>query len=309
VRIALIPTGKLEMLGLAKGLASLFGQAHEFVCLPRTRDRPEEPFNGFTSARLPVASQRERRSSLSNLVAAMVDALWSDRYDLAVVLDDLELCNVGNEAVVIGEFHDAVARHLERVAERDPRLAGELGDRLRACGSFHLVSPMIESWIFADPAGAANAGVPLAHLPPRLRRGCDPECFDTDDLDYSADVGSACAVWLALRSPYQERQRPEWLRPTYPRESHPKRYLAWLCRDPEARNCSSFEERRAADALARLSWAQVLQDPRHMRLARSLICDLADGLGCAPAGVDLTSPQALLTSIDTRRVDPVLRNL
>lgn len=309
MRVALIPTGKLEMLGLAKGLASLFGDEHEFVCIPRRRDQPHEPFPSFTSARLPVPSQRERRSPLSNLVAVMVDALWSDGYDLAVVLDDLELCNMGNEQVVVGEFRDAVARHLHWVAERDSRLLRELGDRLRACASFHLISPMIESWIFADPAGPANAGVPPGHLPPRLLQGWDPESFAADDPDYIADDGSACTTWMSLPIGYQERQRPEWLKATYPRQSHPKRYLAWLCRDGGARNCSSFTERAASNALVRLSWAQVLRDPRHMTFARSLICDLADGLEVGPSGLDLGGIQAPLTSIHGRRAESVLRNL
>lgn len=309
MRVALIPTGKLEMLGLAKGLASLFGDEHEFVCIPRRRDQPDEPFPSFTSARLPVPSQRERRSPLSNLVAVMVDALWSDGYDLAVVLDDLELCNMGNEQVVVGEFRDAVARHLHWVAQRDTKILRELGDRLRACGSFHIISPMIESWIFADPAGPANAGVPSLHLPPRLLQGRDPESFAADDPDYITDDGAACTKWMSLTISYRERQRPEWLKATHPRQSHPKRYLSWLCRDPGARNCSSFTERTASNALIRLSWTQVLQNPCHMAYARSLICDLADGLGGAHSGLDLGGLQAPLTAIHTTRAEPVLRNL
>lgn len=309
VRVALILTGKLEMLGLAKGLAGLFGEEHEFVSIPRRRDQPDEPFPGFTSAPLPQPGQREPGSALSNLVAAMVDALWTHGYDLAVVLDDVELYNVGNEHIVVDEFRGAVARHLDRVVQRDAQLGRELGDRLRASGSFHLVSPMIESWIFADPGGAANAGVPSRHLPPRLVQGQDPESLVTNDPAYTADVGSACTKWMSLPSSYQERQRPEWLKTTHPRERHPKRYLAWLCRDPAARNCSTFSERTACNALIRLSWAQVLQNPRHMTFARALVCDLADGLGCAPADLDLTGDEAPLTSIHTPRSEPVLRNL
>lgn len=239
----------------------------------------------------------------------MVDALWTGGCDLAVVLDDLELCNLDNDAIVVEELRNAVVRHLHRIEQRDARLARELADRLRACGSFHLVRPMIESWIFADPMGAANAGVPMERLPPRMRHGCDPECFVADDPDYLADDGSACTKWKGLPAHYQARQRPEWLKPTYPRQSHPKRYLAWLCRDPDARNCSSFSERTAAEALVRLSWAKVLHDARHMTYARSFICDLADGLGCNPADVLLTGDEAWLTSIRTRRSARVLRNL
>lgn len=46
-----------------------------------------------------------------------------------------------------------------------------------------------------------------------------------------------------------------------------------------------------------------------MRFARSLICDLADGLRCSPDGLDLTGEQAPLTSILTTRTTRVLRNL
>jgi hypothetical protein len=308
VRVALILTGKLEMLGLADGLGRLFGEEHQFVPIPRTRDRPDLPFNGFTSARLPVPSQHERDSALSTLVDAMVDALWSGGYDLAIVLDDVELCNVGNEHIIIGEFHDAVVRRLERVAH-DGKLARALGDRLRECASFHLVRPMIESWIFADPMGAANAGAAAGRLPPRLQQGCDPESFLADDSDYLADDGSACTTWRGLPARYQERQRPEWLKPTYARASHPKRYLAWLCRDPAARNCSSLSEEQASQALVRLSWTHVLEAPHQMKLARALIGDLADGLRCSPEGLDLSGEQASLTSIHTRPGKRVLRNL
>lgn len=161
----------------------------------------------------------------------------------------------------------------------------------------------------ADPAGAANAGVPSEQLPVRTVQGQDPECFVTDDAAYIVDDGSACTKWKSLPTRYQGHQRPEWLNTTHPRERHPKRYLAWLCRDPGARNCSSFRERPASDALVRLSWAQVLQNPHHMTFARSLICDLADGLGYIPPGLDLEGTEALLTSIHAPRAEPVLRNL
>lgn len=149
----------------------------------------------------------------------------------------------------------------------------------------------------------------MGHLPPRLQQGCDPECFAADDPDYLADDGSTCTKWKGLPALYQKRQRPEWLKSTYPRQSHPKRYLAWLCRDPGARNCSSFNERTAAEALVRLSWAQALRVSRHMTFARSFICDLSDGLSCAPAGIDLSGIQAPLTSIHTPHPKRVLRNL
>jgi hypothetical protein len=308
VRVALIPTGKLEMLGLAAALQRLFGDAHEFECVPRRHDEPTTPFHSFTSARLPVASHHDRRSPLAQLVGAMVDAVWDQKFDLAVVLDDLELYNVGNEATVIAEFRAAVQRHVDRVATRTALDARKLRDRLRACASFHLVVPMIESWLFADPQGPTRAGVPSTHLPPRLRPG-DPEQFATDDPEYAADDGAHCTAWNDLPPSYRERNRPEWLKPTHPRTSHPKHYMAWLCRTPGERCCSNYAESTAAVALEQLAWADVLRAQDRMQFARALVCDLADGLALDPPGVALTGQQALHTSIQTPRGAHVLRNL
>ena len=79
MRVALIPTGKLELLGLAAALRRLFGDQHEFFCVPRYQDTREVPFHSFTSARLPVASHHDPRSPLAQLVGAMVDATAKHR--------------------------------------------------------------------------------------------------------------------------------------------------------------------------------------------------------------------------------------
>ena len=309
MRVALIPTGKLELLGLAAALRRLFGDQHEFFCVPRYQDTREVPFHSFTSARLPVASHHDPRSPLAQLVGAMVDAVWTHQADLAVVLDDLELYNVGNEPTVISEFRAAVLRHLDRVSSRTALDARQLRDRLRACASFHLIVPMIESWLFADPTGPARAGVPLAHLPPRLRPGSDPERFATDDPDYASDDGSQCSAWQSLPPAYKDRNRPEWLRPTHPRTQHPKRYMAWLCRAPDERSCSRYAESTAAAALGQLDWTAVMAAADCMQFARALLCDLALGLAHDPPGIDLSGQQAQLTSVHTPRSDRVLRNL
>lgn len=311
MRVALVVTGKLEMLGMPGALRGAFGDEHEFAVIRRVRDEPSTPFAGFTSAKLPIADLADPDSSLSQLVGAMVDAICEERFDLVVVLDDVELYNQANERIVVGEFQAAVLRHLERLRLRDPRAADELRDLLRKRASFHLVAPMIESWIFADPAAPGLAGAPPPHLPPRLCSGRDPEDFETDDPAYIADTGAECSKWLTLQPLYRAKQRPEWLKPSHPhpRERHPKRYMAWLCRAPSERCCSSYSEATAAKALARLAWPDVLRSAGHMQFARSLISDLADGLATDPVDFAITGVDAPLTSIHTSRPKPVLRNV
>lgn len=200
-------------------------------------------------------------------------------------------------------------RHVDRVATRASLDARKLRDRLRACASFHLVVPMIESWLFADPGGPSRAGVPPAHLPARLRPDSDPEHFATDDDAYTRDDGTLCTAWHGLQPPDREKNRPEWLKPTYARELHPKRYMAWLCRTPTERGCSAYTEPIAAPALRQLAWSEVLRPPDRMQFARALICDIAHGLAHTPPEVALGGVQAPLTSIESSRSDPALRNL
>lgn len=309
MRVALILTGKLEMLGLKTALERLFGREHDFVPLSRVRDEPTTPFHSFTSARQPVASNAEADSPLGRLVGAMIDAASSHDFDLSLVLDDLELCNSGNEAVVIAEFRAGVVRQLRRVAAQDAGAARALQDRLRTRASFHLVVPMIESWLFADPAGPRNAGVPEQRLPPPSLAGGDPEAFEVDDPSYMSDDGAHCTAWHALPQRYRQRRCPDWLGAVHPRERHPKRYFSWLCRSPAERYCSTYKEHTAATALANISWAEALSSPDRMLFMRAFLWDLADGLGCPPTGISLAGMQAAATSVQTRPAEAVLRNL
>ena len=60
-------------------------------------------------------------------------------------------------------------------------------------------------------------------------------------------------------------------------KGHPKRYLAWLCRDLQAKKCSSYKESEAATALSELGWS-ALMNRANMPFLYSLIDDLAQGL-------------------------------
>ena len=313
MRVALIPTGKLELLGLSQALVRAFPD-HEFFCVPLSGN---DPFRSFTSATLPLPSLHEQDSSLSELIGGIVDQLYPrSRCDLVVVLDDLELRNRGHDAIVIDEFRQAVARHLTRVQARAPAAVRDIQQLLRQSASFHLAAPMVESWLFADPDGPARAGAPAAHLPPRLIHARDPEDFATDDTEYSADTGQCCTVRNALPPHAQKAALPEWLKVDSPRERvkvlrevHPKRYMAWLCRSPTERNCSTYSDRAGAESLKHIAWGRTLETPGHMRFLRALLFDLADALNSAPVGFSLTGEQADLTSVNTPRSPRVLRNL
>ena len=308
MRIALIPTGDLELRALAPALRRAFPR-HEFTCIPLLSKPTPRPFRSFTSAKLPIASLHEPDSSLSELVGAIVDQLHpKPTCDLVFVLEDLELFNNDNEATVIAELRGAITRHLDRLQNKAPGAVRDVRHLLRTSASFHLAVPMIESWLFADPQGPTHAGAPAHHLPPKLQAGCDPERFQSDDLAYSQDTGDACLRWRELPAHAQPRARPEWLKPTHKRESHPKRYMAWLCRDPAQRNCSTYHEDEGANALKQVAWAAALREPTHMTFLRSFIFDLADALACEPS-FPLVGQQAPLTSIQHRPQDRLLRNL
>lgn len=314
MRVALIPTGKLELCGLAGALERAF-PGHEFACRPLIPGDKPAPFRSFTSAELPLASLHDPSSSLSELVDAMIDALREDEdNDLVLVLDDLELFNEGKAGVVCDEFRAAVHRRLARLAARGDlrpsHLVKDLRQRLQERASFHLAVPMIESWLFADAGGPANAGVPEDRCPPRLLMGCDPEAFATDDPSYSGDRGESCTKYNALSARNRRQTPPEWLKEgPHKRERHPKRYMAWLCRDPEARQCTTYDDPAGGRALAALDWRSVLEPRTQMKFARALIADLAAGLGTPPVGFSLAGEQAEATSICTTRSSPVLRNL
>lgn len=313
MRVALLPTGKLELLGLAQALGRAFPE-HEFHCVALSGN---DPFRSFTSATLPLSSLHERDSSLSELVGGVVDQLYPRQTsDLVVVLDDLELRNRGNEAIVVDELRQAVTRHLARVQSRAPHAVRDIQQLLRQSASFHLAAPMVESWLFADPDGPARAHAPAAHLPPKLRHGLDPERFETDDPDYSADTGQCCTARNALPLHAQKAALPEWLKTDAPRariqvlrEAHPKRYMAWLCRSPAKRNCSTYSDRAGAESLKQIAWDRVLAIPGHMRFLRALLFDLADALDSTPAGFSLDGDQSELTSLRTPRSLRVLRNV
>jgi len=325
MKIALIPTGVMELVGLARSLQRCFGDAHEFVAIPKVPEAPgvpETPFAGFTSDGV----VRDRADDASSAVRQLAQELVLQVYprtrrgrgeraaDLAIVLDDLELENIGAETMVAETFRTAVERQIEAT---DPADQAELRRCLRNHGSFHIVSVMAESWFFADPNGMRLNLVPQER-PARMVTGIDPERFETDEREYLVDDGSACAglnAEVLRRKKQAQYKRAPWVTvddPRHPhrtRAKHPKHYLEWLCRDEADKRCTAWRERSVGgEALAQLDWDAVLSNAQHCGFARSFLEDIATAIGMATPGLPGGRHEAL-----TRWRDPhlpgVLRNL
>jgi hypothetical protein len=309
MRIAVIPTGRMEWEALPQALHELF-PGHQFECLPSRAELAsnagiEFPIPSFTSC---DATRLFGTTNTADklLGRAAAEALGDRRRppaDLVVVIDDLELCNRFQPQAVVQVVKEAAQRHL---AGLETRAHIRTRTALRERVSFHLAVPMIESWLFADPRGPANAGAP-ADRPSRLRV-TDPEDFETDDEAYATATADACTFWSSLPVQRKKKLRPVWAG-NHDRTWHPKGYLTWLCLDPAAKSCTSYDESNGgARALASLDWKRALGRSR-MPFLRSLVADIADALEQEPSVGPVHEHQAPLTSRQRAPRDAILRNL
>lgn len=165
MRVALLPTGMMELHGLRDCLARLFPE-HELIAVPRVPARPgvaAEPFSQSFTARHDPASTTDAPKNLLKLVQELAGQVYPRRrhaVDLAVVVDDLELCNLDQPEVIIDAVRDTVRGHVERAAVR-PEERAELARCLRERVSFHLAVPMTEAFA---PLTARKRGVSAAVL-------------------------------------------------------------------------------------------------------------------------------------------------
>lgn len=301
MRVSLITTGRMEFLALPEAFARLF-PSHTFYA-EAMHPGSAGPFNGFTSARVRPLTSDDAPGLAAELVRAalgtLVPAGPADRpADLSIILDDVELCNKGNEGAVIAHMRAAALQVI--AATPAPQRPGA-ADLLRRRASFHLAAPMAEGWFFGDPAGIAaeQQGGP----PVMLSQGRDPEDFCTDDPAYEGDDGAQCAAWAAGQA-----RRPRWLIPQ--REAHPKAYMTWLMRAPQLADCTRYKEgKEGRRILSQLRWGTVLSSPTWFSYLRALVRDLEDGLGIAAVGVPPGGAEAPLTRLHDASHEPVLRNI
>jgi hypothetical protein len=308
MRVAILGTGRMELQGVPPALKHLF-RKHDFYSVYKLPTQ-SEPFDSFTSSGKPL-DPAQPNGNVDKIVQQMSGELVPGRKgeppDLLFVLEDLELANKQQPEVVVQIFREATARHVEELRSNDPKRADRVVQALRSKASFHLVTPMIEAWLFADPNGPSHAGVPEDRLPPNWEQSRDPEDFLTQDPGYLEDDGSACTAWRALPPRKAKEHKPGWH--TEQREAHPKAFLKWLCRDPTEKNCTRYREtHQGVNALERLDWAAALSSLEHCTYLRAFMEDLADGLGESPAWPvgGSVSPH---TDHRKQRTTPMLRNI
>jgi len=320
VRVAILPTGRLEWEALPQALQSLFPN-HEFYSLPTKEEvcsnTEDYPAHSFTSCDVVGLLGRETPNAADKLIErAAAEAIGDARgrrevADLVVIIDDLEIANLHQPESVVAVVRESAQRYLNSMSYETKRQARYV-DALKSRVSFHLAKPMIESWLFADLEGLKQACNPsrIAQLMPDI----DPECFHTNDPEYDADDGQNCQLWHSLSEQEKKKKKkthkPEWLKTGDQRKLHPKAYLSWLCFVSDGKKCSSYSETGCgAEALKCLSWDKLFINPNHACFARSMIYDIAATLNEKyPFPNDENGKQACETVLKDVR-DRVLRNL
>ncbi len=293
----------MEWHGLPDALKSIF-PAHEFHALPTEEEiasYPDEfPYDGFTSTTLTAAHLQKPPGSALNLVRRAASAVSGrNAYDLVLIVDDVELSNLSQhtpgalgELHIVDVFRTAVNMHLNT-------LQGGLRNRtatlMNKKVSFHLLAPMIESWLFGDPTAMTTAGAPSVPVPAHLEQFCV-----NDPVYLAANHSAICTCWAASG---KKNDRPKWHDPAT-RAHHPKGYLQWLCVDPTAKNCTRYSETGSgADALRTLDFEKVLSHETTPYLC-ALIEDLEQLLG--RSAVPVPSPAV---PVATNGRSTVLRNI
>jgi hypothetical protein len=263
-RVRLFVTGKAEE-ALPAALKRLFPAA-SFTAGRWCNARGNQE-GGFTSTRL-VPSARTQRAE--RLLGEMVGSVMrGGDADYAIFLDDLELANHGCESDVCAYFRQA-ATVLARTKSKPTVRA------LRERISVHLLAPMLEAYLLADPGCWSAAGL-VSSVVPKLRPGA-PEKFATDDPNYLAAPAG-----------------------TDYRCIHPKEYMQHLVQRGGGTYSEATQGMRALEAVdLRRAWGSP-----HARwhLIGALIDDVADMLG-VPA---LTPARFLAPTSHSQGT--VLRNL
>ena len=202
--------------------------------------------------------------------------------DLVLAVDDLESANADQPGHVLDYFRHAVRAHVDTTfasASSRERVYQTLAER----GSFHLLSPMVESYFFGETEALQRA---KAHKAPnRFDPARDIEQFEVDDPDFLTRPQDS-APWAKLA-----------------RHQHPKHYVRYLC-DPTGTQLRAYREtHEGLDALKTLDWTRVLQRQTHAAFARAFVDDIAQALQVASPCPGTCSP------LTARKGNGVLRNL
>ncbi len=310
MRIAILPTGRMEWEALPQALQSLFPQ-HEFYSLPTEMEvksyGEDFPAHSFTSCDVTKHSgkQNEADKLIARAAAEAIGDSKRDRKaaDMVIILDDLEIANLHQPVAVVGAIREAAKRFLDQLLNANKR-RDRYAVALKKKVSFHMAKPMIESWLFPDWENLKNACNPTRTA--KLAQGIDPECFLTNDPVYETDTGAVCQIWISFPEDKRKKYRHQWIKAGCCRNIHPKAYLSWLCFDPQEKKCSHYSETKGGVvALKSLKWAGLFQNENHACFARSMIQDIANA-------INEDNPFPGMTALKTNLLDVrqrILRNL
>jgi hypothetical protein len=257
----------MEHRALGDALARVFPD-HIFVARPS-----EQHVNGFTSrdvAPLATAQPGPIPTSLDELAAELVNAILpgrrGQRIDYAYVVEDLDLCNQSQPGLVLDLFRNAVDSYIHRSW---PQQSDAIYKQVRERCSFHLFSPMTETYFFGEPDALQRARVSRK---PRLPADLDLEHFRTIDQDFQALPPGSNDI----------ADMPQ-------REFHPKAYLRYLCDPTLTDKRKRYKESdHVVGALRSIDWAQVLGPSPHCPFLHALLDDLAEALNRPLPFVDPT---------------------
>lgn len=278
MRVRLVVTGDLEKLSLGASLSRALRAAGANVHFDAAFK-----VSGGAMTTSPLPDPSNKMSPVPTPVQRMVRALVTEtlggpsgtRPDLVIGIDDLELANAHQPAVVTAWVRRAVH---EEIVARFPSYpsqdaANHAREALRSRCSFHLFVPLAEGYFFGEPAAVRRAGV--APGVPVHRLGTDVEDFATDDPGFLPLAASRNADMVVRNYPWWREER------------HPKRYLDFLVQ----RSGGIYDETRGGRAaLETLDWPMVGAAPSAVRFARALFEDLSEALGITnPLGAGATA--------------------
>jgi hypothetical protein len=229
---------------------------------------------------------------MQNLAQAMLDEAITGKHgisaDLVIVIDDVELGNLGQENLIATHFRIAVQNHLKK--EKYSSNIKEIKEILREKCSFHLLKPMVESYLFGDADALRVAGVPQTKTP-MLVHPSDVEEFETNDPS-----------WLPTCQKENAKRRE--LIPWWRHECHPKHYLEDYLIEGDYE-----ESQNGKDALEKLDWQQVPKCQTDILFIRSLFEDISTWFDIPnPIGTGETSPDFYPPKL-VNRANLLLRNM
>jgi hypothetical protein len=295
--IKFIVTGDMEKLALVESVKKRFpiGRINENgVTVPVIWAKPRK-LNGATSFRLSALSAAKAPGTqMAHLAQAMFDEAITGKTgvpaDLVIVIDDVELGNLGQESLIAEHFRVSVEKLLNTFSSSTQQRYRAI---LQQKCSFHLFKPMVESYLFGDGVALGAAGV-APGIVPRLRHPTDVEQFESVD---------PCWLPVCQSENIRRQTHNSWWR----HELHPKAYLTHLT---SLQGAEYEETGHGKAALMALDWRKVVKVPADAPIICALFEDIADWFGRPNPVASGCKPDPFFYPINTvNRSKLLLRNM